>query len=865
MTDELPSIPRESPDPVIPTAKPSMASTVGKMASNYFSSMASNVRSGVATEIFGEGMASSVAGGQTSGMSPAAGSAASGLAGTALNPQHFEMQPPKQIKGESVIVALNQLNQQSSAAFSTLNKSISEGVKQTALSNQNLSKLIGTSSNIADRINKSNELLESLTDYMDKQSYNKTPAQGSAVGGGRSGQQVIKEDGTSPLLGMIGKYLPELAFGLGASGGLALALKSAGAKISGAVSSISSVVSKLGLFGGALGAVSAGSMIYAEGHGNDSIHNEVADLIKKGKLPKSISKDNSILDAINKNGGLRGAADSKREIEEHQQQIVSENKSASDINLSGKQINIKSDIIKFEAATITFSGLNGSGGGVGGGNGGQGIGGTPRAGASVVSGSTPNGSVATPSGGRRGSGSSGAGAPEGGGPVTYSGSLSDERKKMQAELDADPALKDRFMRAVHAEAGGRQDKVADVMEATMNRAAMKGHSLRQDLYAPGNKNFFGPIRHNLPSFTNPLSPKDLKASEAALGEVVGGRNHIEYRTDQGMDSDPGARRYNQMPDKSGRLNFGDGNSYFYMDEAGRRYAKKHEEWDKNHPSDTVRGVPRSMPNPQMNAGQPNSHSEGMRDFSGDRDAAAQAQAAAATDSLANLVDLKDHDPRGRALIAQYLKTGGAGMDPATVDWCAAALHSSLKQNGLKDFGNIANNAGRWGRDLKPGEKPQKGDLFYMDRGKGIGSTGGHAGFVEKDNEDGSYTTIEGNARVVANNPAYGHKVARGWRNGDDRIHFRRATAKELAHPELVPASTPKAPDITQQTKHTNDAVSKQQVKNVVPTFVKDNPLSQQHAAPEYHGKRNGGMNTPEKHDAHPPGRFTWYYYHSDQK
>ena len=88
--------------------------------------------------------------------------------------------------------------------------------------------------------------------------------------------------------------------------------------------------------------------------------------------------------------------------------------------------------------------------------------------------------------------------------------------------------------------------------------------------------FFGPVNRQAPGFTAPLTPAQQKAGEAALGDVGGGRNKIQLRTDQGMVSDPGARRYERMPDKSGKLNFGDGNNYYFMDDAGRKFYEREE-------------------------------------------------------------------------------------------------------------------------------------------------------------------------------------------------------------------------------------------------------------------------------------------------
>lgn len=150
--------------------------------------------------------------------------------------------------------------------------------------------------------------------------------------------------------------------------------------------------------------------------------------------------------------------------------------------------------------------------------------------------------------------------------------LANQRQSFIDELNNNPELKDRFMRAMRAEAGGRTDKLADVMEATFNRAHMKGHSVDSELRS----GFFGPINRGIPSYTNPLSQRERESASDALEQVGQGRNRIQLRTDQGMVTDPGGRVYETMPDKSGKLNFGDGNNYYFMGDRGRNWYEQQE-------------------------------------------------------------------------------------------------------------------------------------------------------------------------------------------------------------------------------------------------------------------------------------------------
>lgn len=166
--------------------------------------------------------------------------------------------------------------------------------------------------------------------------------------------------------------------------------------------------------------------------------------------------------------------------------------------------------------------------------------------------------------------------------VSGSPYLAEQRRKFIDELSADPALSDKFMRAMRAEAGSRKEKLSDVMEATFNRATMNGKTMAQEI-GPA---FFGPIRNNHPNFTKPLSVSERQSATDALSDVGQGRNRIQLRTDQGMVTDPGGRIYEKMPDKSGKLNFGDGNNYYFMGDKGRKFfasqEKARQEYDALH-------------------------------------------------------------------------------------------------------------------------------------------------------------------------------------------------------------------------------------------------------------------------------------------
>ena len=350
-----------SSDPVIPTPKSGGGSSVLKMAGSVISGMATNALRGGAQEVFGSGVISgALSGGQNNGgYSSSIGSILSAVTGNILNSQNYEMQTPKQIKTESVIVAINQMNQQMGSSFGILNKNISEGVKQASLSNQNLNKLVSVSSSIVNSVDKSNQLLETMSDYFDKMDYNKTAAGGSPTAGNDNSKPMqVKKDELSPLLSELSKLGPTLLAGM--TGGLAAAATTAAAGIGTALSGI----------GGAIVAALPAAIAAAAGY---ALYKTVAptalnvgenELERQKKYGQKHYTDSDLRKAQGIGSGTR------EQITQQQEQIKIENtKGNGDINLSGKQINIKSDIIKFEAGTILFSMLGGQVGGAGGGGG----------------------------------------------------------------------------------------------------------------------------------------------------------------------------------------------------------------------------------------------------------------------------------------------------------------------------------------------------------------------------------------------------------------------------------------------------------------------------------------------------------------
>jgi hypothetical protein len=110
--------------------------------------------------------------------------------------------------------------------------------------------------------------------------------------------------------------------------------------------------------------------------------------------------------------------------------------------------------------------------------------------------------------------------------------------------------------------------------------------------------------------------------------------------------------------------------------------------------------------------------------------AAGIQAKNLADVAEKMLGLRDRNPRDRALLKQYLETGGHGMDPADVNWCAAFVSATVHHAGLPDLpgskGNVASNYLNWGTKVSP-EDVRRGDIAVG--GRRAGELGGHDAIV----------------------------------------------------------------------------------------------------------------------------------------
>jgi uncharacterized protein (TIGR02594 family) len=128
----------------------------------------------------------------------------------------------------------------------------------------------------------------------------------------------------------------------------------------------------------------------------------------------------------------------------------------------------------------------------------------------------------------------------------------------------------------------------------------------------------------------------------------------------------------------------------------------------------------------------------------------------AADFASSMRGLKDHDPKGHALIAEYLQTGGAGMDPATINWCASFVSASFAKAGIAgpEAANVATSWAKWGSHVDP-KYARRGDVLVTMRGRRPGQVGGHVGIVTGSATDAGIPVVEGDVRASGG----GHMVS----------------------------------------------------------------------------------------------------------
>ncbi|WP_439372918.1 hypothetical protein [Bradyrhizobium sp. DASA03120] len=150
----------------------------------------------------------------------------------------------------------------------------------------------------------------------------------------------------------------------------------------------------------------------------------------------------------------------------------------------------------------------------------------------------------------------GTGAGAGETPATADGAhgaggVADQRALMMAEVNKDPVTKELLYRMMKSESGGTPTVEALMNRVQMVRQKVPGYSIGKELRS----GFYGPINKGI---TRPVSENERAQFDKNLAEAVGGSDYIKGRTNQGMESDPGARLPGRVPGYKEVYNYWEG-------------------------------------------------------------------------------------------------------------------------------------------------------------------------------------------------------------------------------------------------------------------------------------------------------------------
>ncbi|HVG51526.1 MAG TPA: glucosaminidase domain-containing protein, partial [Xanthobacteraceae bacterium] len=131
-----------------------------------------------------------------------------------------------------------------------------------------------------------------------------------------------------------------------------------------------------------------------------------------------------------------------------------------------------------------------------------------------------------------------------------------------------------------------------------------------------------------------------------------------------------------------------------------------------------------------------------------------------------------HEQGDRQAVMQYLRQGGAGMDPARAAWCAAFVNSTLTQVGIKGTNSpAAGSFTNWGVGVTP-DQAATGDVGVV-RGRSprTGLEGSHVGLLTGERRMNQRGQLE--LEMLGGNQG-SDNVNKKWYMAD-RLHLRRPT------------------------------------------------------------------------------------------
>lgn len=889
-------------------------------------------KSEISNSLFGADLQSYVPGRKKTGASSSSGGVSTSKDATVVSGSNsgpvvsgssttFQKQSAPIVSGQDIVPAINKLNLVMVNGFNSIGASTQSLVLGQKATNTNLSRMFGSLGSIGQKLNRTNAFLSSIAQSIDEQRFNKPDLSGSqqdttdsskasTPNQEKKGSNIIGDiisDFGAPIAEVgaggwaaakLKKLMPKGLFTRGfaeaqaalpevapvageaaekGAGGLLSRLTAEGAplmkgafalgkaipflgdayqgyqsyKESGSIGR--GITGALGSFGGRFLGGSAGSLVGPAGTVAGEIGGSIA----------GTSAANHLYDSVF-GGPDVNRSNTQNKLDEKQNLIQSSSTGNKSIELKGEDITIKATTMKFTADKFEFNG-------VGGGQGGSPLASAGQQNVNVEPGnnfggqSGSNGPVVTNGGGRSGGGGGSGGVPGLRGPDSSEPIKEGKQGTYRPVYKlGDQDTSDAVIRTIAGEARMSSKHGIDAVINTMfNRLGSKAYGRSNNLFdvAAARGQFAGFNKgHPTAAQAEYIRARIKAIASGSVEDVTHGAN--EFRTDTYRG------QWYQKHARDG-VDIG-GNLFARNRKADGMYSPYDKPREPEPSEDEAKKEDKPVVTPDKKDAKPTVAVE-KHDSHPNPDAVVGRRLASATDGLAALDGTKDHDAKGNALIKKFLRTGGVGMDPASVDWCAAAVQASMQQNGIKGAGLVANNWAKWGRAVDPTKEPlQKGDVYVNTRGKGAGNMGGHAGIVGGPlAEDGTIPVIAGDVRVNHKNGNDGHMVT--WDNqpmSPDTV-IRRATPKELIRnykdpilasaeppqplPSLVDNSQNQALTLAQEseTKAVADAAPKPAKHHEAKQHVVDNKKHDMDKDPK--------VNEPKGKDVDSRSRFADYY------
>jgi hypothetical protein len=333
------------------------------------------------------------------------------------------------------------------------------------------------------------------------------------------------------------------------------------------------------------------------------------------------------------------------------------------------------------------------------------------------------------------------------------GALATDRAKFKAEMDANPALKEKVLRIAANEQGKNAGGTQAVIESMMNRASMKGTSLAAQAKWTGEGGYYEQGNMGKGALENKEHAAVLNKS---LEGALAGSNTTDYATDNASQGLARKRKANNEMEFTKEFN---GESFFRPGRvSGQGNVNKHAAWMN-------RMKQQDAANPQVASTDPNVKIPG-----GEQATGSMADTGRVPSNVMDQARALALQGGGSADVQNFMRSKGY---PKAGAWCGEFTASVVKQGGgvpPKDAA-VASNWLKYGRHVDP-KDVQEGDVMVRTRsrygGPAVpGQTGSHVALVGKVG-DKTVQRVGGNqGKGIVNQNRY-----------DGEYEYRRAIPRE---------------------------------------------------------------------------------------